>query len=92
MNWLRRWPRRGKNGNMPHDAKRGKRMTDRIRVPSPVLTGLEAMRASERCKLFDVPCVLSWLAVHNYPQTEQWVRNHQDDYIYGVLYGFEVTR
>ena len=71
--------------------KRGKRVTDRISVPAAVLTGLEAVRASDRCKLLDVACVLSWLAVHNYPQAEQWVRDHQDDYINGVLHGFEAA-
>ena len=76
---------------MSHDAKRDERMTDRVSVPPAVLTGLEAVRASDRCRLLDVPCVLSWLAVHNYPQAAQWIRDHQDDYIAGVLHGFEAS-
>ena len=66
-------------------------MPDPISVPAAVLAGLETVRASDHCKLLDLPCVLSWLAVHNYPQTEQWIRDHHDDYIRGVIYGFEAA-
>jgi hypothetical protein len=66
-------------------------MTDPISVPAAVLTGLEAVRVSDRCKLLDLPNVLSWLAMHHYPQAEQWIRDHHDDYIRGVIYGFEAA-
>ena len=61
----------------------------RVPVPPPVLAGLEALRASRRCNMFELPCVFQWLTAHDYIETVQWLRNHHEDYSNGIVYGFE---
>ena len=61
-------------------------------VPSVVLEGLEAVRASGAVNLADLPVVQDVAAIMGYPETALWIQEHPDEYSEGVFRGFVAAR
>lgn len=62
---------------------------EKVRVPSRVLEGLEAVRRSGYAEMSDRPLV-SYLAHHfGYPETAEWIYWNRNAYADGLARGFE---
>ncbi len=64
-------------------------MEGRIRVPAPVLEGLEAVYESGQTSMFDVRRVRAVANRLGYPETVLWIEENRETYIRGLLRGFE---
>lgn len=62
---------------------------DQIRVPAPVFAGLEAIRQSGATNMFDYAAVLRLASMLNHPDTAEWLRDHKQEYVQGIMVGFE---
>ena len=60
-----------------------------VKVPRHVLGGIEAVRSSGECNMFEVPCVRAVARRNGFYETELWVEEHQELYAKGILNGFE---
>ena len=63
----------------------------KIRIPSDVLEGLEAVRKSGKTNMLDMPVVMKLALDMGHPQTMLWVREHQPLYAVGIFRSFEPT-
>jgi hypothetical protein len=63
----------------------------KVPIPADVLEGLEAVRASGRTNMLDVPMVMKLALEMGFPQTALWISEHQALYSVGVFRGFEPT-
>jgi Domain of unknown function (DUF5049) len=60
-----------------------------VKIPRHVLGGVEAVRSSRECNMFDVPCVQVVARRMGYYETELWIGEHQELYVKGIFNGFE---
>ena len=60
-----------------------------VKVPRHVLGGIEAVRSSGECNMFDVPCVQVVARRMGFYETELWIGEHQELYVKGIFNGFE---
>ena len=60
-----------------------------VKVPRHVLGGIEAVRSSGECNMFDVPCVQQVAHRRGFYEAALWVGEHQKLYAKGIFNGFE---
>ncbi len=68
-----------------------KRFEDPVEVPSAVFEGLGAVQESGQTNMLDYQAVQDIATRMGYPETAQWVREHQHLYSEGIFRGFVST-
>jgi hypothetical protein len=61
----------------------------RTEIPSPVLDGIEAVRATGDTDMLDWPVVAEISERLGFPDTARWVRENSRTYARGVFKGFK---
>ena len=61
----------------------------KIRVPSDVFEGLEAVRRSNLTNMLDRPMVAKLAAEMGFFDTAEWLLDHRKEYAEGIFRGFE---
>ena len=62
-----------------------------VRVPKPVLDGLEAVRQSGLTNMLDRPVVARLARELGFEDAALWVEDHRGEYAEGIFQGFEST-
>ena len=69
-----------------------KRFEDPIRVPTPVINGLETVRESGEANLQDSRKVQAIAIRLGYPEVEAWIEEHPNEYQEGIFRGFVAAK
>jgi hypothetical protein len=67
------------------------RFKNPIEVPTVVFDGLETVQESREASMMDHQAVQEIANRLGYPETALWVRDHQHEYLEGLVRGFVVA-
>jgi hypothetical protein len=67
-----------------------KRFSNPIELPTAVFDGLESVQESGETMMQDHQAVEDIAVRLGYPETAQWVHEHQTEYIEGLFRGFAI--
>ncbi|MDX6382314.1 MAG: hypothetical protein QOI57_3338 [Rubrobacteraceae bacterium] len=67
-----------------------KRFLNPIELPTAVFDGLESVQESGETNMQDHQAVEVIAARLGYPETAQWVHEHQNEYLEGLFEGFAI--
>ena len=69
-----------------------RRFENPVEIPTAVFDGLETVQETRETSMLDPQAVQEIANRLNYPETAQWVRENQQEYLEGVFRGFVVAR